>query len=134
MLASSLKYNTNALNEINVTIENWRSEENDRAVNRGYNIISIKIIQDKSVLPDPVLANPIRSLPDKAMGRACACMEVGFSNPTLLISFTNNAGRHDVSNDVIGRGVEDPDTLTSSSSRRTETSISDIDDISAFSL
>ena len=39
-----------------------------------------------SVLPDPVLATPIKSLPDKMTGIACACMGEGLSNRSLSLT------------------------------------------------
>lgn len=50
-------------------------------------------IKNASVLPDPVLEIPIKSLPDMMIGRPCACMGVNSLKPWALIVSMMKSGK-----------------------------------------
>ncbi len=62
----------------------------------------------------PVLASPMRSLPERIAGMACFCMGVGSSNCWRAISFiTSLSNDTKCSKPLAGRGASSPDTLIS---------------------
>ena len=58
-----------------------------------------------SVLPDPVLATPMTSLPDMMTGSACLWMEKGAAYPRASSSRSTGSGRPVWSHVKMGRGA-----------------------------
>ena len=76
--------------------------------------------QNAAVLPEPVCAHAIKSLPASEAGMAYFCTGVGFLNLHLLIFAFTAAPRSRSANDVMGSGTSRPLVSTGMSSYRSK--------------